>query len=218
MQNPRQLGTILLTATAVAAALAGSLFVGFSPLVTGGLVLLAFAGSTVAARGITLLRGMALVKATAVPTLSVDEISKRGRAHAANFRLLSERITDPNLRVRVEHIGQRLDEVFTEMVGRPEAMDDMDAVSHFVQNYLPRATVIIDRYVALVSKFDEKDTARIADIVKTINQVADTVKTMHRGLVNHELAEFAEANLSLQVDLELDNPTLRAHSRHKEST
>ena len=216
MQNLRSL-TIAFGLAAVMAALVGSIYVGFSPLVTGVLVLAAFGGSSLLARGANLIYGSALVQAKAQPTYSLAEIAARGRAHAGKFTELSGRIADAELKRRVEHIGQRLSAVFTEIERRPEAMDDMAAVHASVLDYLPRSIAMIERYIELVGKFGSEDSEQVRSVVRTVNQIADTVKTMHDRLVSHELAEFATANIVLQTELELDNPTLRPTRRQKES-
>lgn len=218
MANTRLITNTVVVSIVVGGTLIGAVVVGFSPLLTGVLVLAAFGGGSLLARGANLLRGAELVAAKARPTYSLAQIAAMGREQASKFHALSARIKDATLKGRVGHIGDRLGAVFAEIERRPEAMDDMAAVHAFVLDFLPRSATIIERYIELVGKLDGGDSPQIRAVVATVNDIADTVKRMHERLVSHELAEFASANLVLQTELELDNPALRLSRRQEESS
>ncbi len=193
----------------VVGALLGGIGVGLPPLATGVLVLAAFAGTAAVANGLNLLRQPQAGAGAASEGPTLAEIAAAGRREAATFGRLAERIRDGDLRRRVGHLGERLAVVFTELERRPEALEDMQAVRSFVSEVLPRAVMVIERYIELSERFSDVDPARLSAIRDTVHQIADAVKGMHDRLMNHELAEFASINLMLQADLELDQLTLQ---------
>jgi hypothetical protein len=200
----RQFFAAALVGTGVIGTLAAALLLGFSPLATGILVVAAFAGGSLVTRGLNLMRGLELVAAKQPAPLSWPEMTVLAREQAATFARLAPGIVDPELRRRIGHVGERLNAVVTQVERRPDLLDNISELRTFVQDYLPRALRLIERYVELTRNPRADGGAQIAALVRTLNQIADQVKVLHDRLVSHEVAEFEDANRSLQTELELD--------------
>jgi hypothetical protein len=216
MQLQRRWITVGVVATLVSSTFGASLAVGFSPLVTGLLVLASFGGGTLFARGVNLLYGMALVEAKKKPDLTLPELVGRARELGRSFASLAAPIRDAQLRRRVEHIGERLVAMAAVIERRPDLVDNLGELRTFVQEYLPRGLRLVERYIELARDPDAAASTQMATVERTLNQIADQVKAIHARLVSHELAEFADANLSLQTELELDRPSVRRPTQSRE--
>jgi hypothetical protein len=191
------------------------LLAAFSPLVTSALVVVAFGGGVALVRGFSLLRGSARVAKDPESRLSVEVLAARGREHAKAFARLAQHVPDPALRTRVEHLAERLQVVFTEMVRRPEALDGLDAVQSFVMDILPDAVRILEAYLEAASRLGV-GAAEYDGLADTVNMIADTVKAMHERLVQHRIGEFRTMNRTLQDRMEFHDPTIRLRRKEHE--
>lgn len=211
MINQRAI-TVVLTGTAVMAALGGSIAVGLPPLFVGTLVLAAFGGGLAVSHAVKLFTEPPLLIQGDVPDMTIDEIADFGLGQAKRLHALWGSVPNDRLKERVQHLAARLTELFDEFRKKPESMGSVDDVRIFAIDILPKGVKAIEQYMDLAGK-PGSDPKMLGETIETVDFIADTVKDMYQEYLNNEQTKLSLANQMLRTRLEIQNPNLLLRRR-----
>jgi 5-bromo-4-chloroindolyl phosphate hydrolysis protein len=140
------------------------------------------------------------------PTKITDgfqHLIQTGISQSQRFHELASLIKNEMIRERVEHLSQRLEQIFKELEHRPQ---NAEKARLFVSLYLPKTIELIQTYIRVtnLTGLDDEDQRKIQEMETTINMAADALKELHRQMCQDDIMEFDAANGTLQQILMME--------------